>query len=150
MITAAILLVAVILVLCTFISSDRLILKNADTGQVFGRFPLSDDKEFAVTFVHSVNKSPVTDVYQVRGKKIYLIETIYYGFGAGVPSELYGNEIFLFGENGEIIISNMDTYLPNLTYVVGTVSDHTLSINGEEISLRDLCGRNSSVKFEIS
>ena len=97
-----------------------------------------------------MNKSPVTDVYQVRGKKIYLIETIYYGFGAGVPSELYGNEIFSFGENGEIIISNMDTYLPNLTYVVGTVSDHTLSINGEEISLRDLCGRNSSVKFEIS
>lgn len=112
------------------------------------KIPINDGEEFSVTFVHSVNQSPVTDVYEIRQGQIYLVRTIYYDFGAGVPTELYGNQTFSFGKNGEMIISDMDTYIPNLIYIVGTVSDHTLSVNGgEKISLRDTCGRNSPVKF---
>lgn len=46
-----------------------------------------------------------------------------------------------------MIVSGFDTPMPNLQYIVGTVSDHILTVNGEEISLRDLCGRNSLVRF---
>lgn len=146
--TAAILIVAVVAIIISISASPSLVLKNKDTGKVYMKIPINDGEEFSVTFVHSVNQSPVTDVYEIRHGQIYLVRTIYYDFGAGVPTELYGNQTFSFGENGEMIISNMDTYIPDLIYIVGTVSDHTLSVNGgEKISLRNTCGRNSPVRF---
>ncbi len=149
LITAVILVIAVILVLLTLNHPAKLVLQDADDGTIYGTFALPDDQIFAITFVHSVNKSAVTDYYQVIDGQIYLIKTAYYGFGAGVPTELYGDQVFSYGDDGEMIISNMDTLIPTLTYVVGTVSDHTLTIGEDEISLRDLCGRNSSVTFII-
>ena len=103
--------------------------------------------EFSVGFIHSVNKSPLTDVYQIKDHKIYVVRTIYYGFGAGVQTELEDGQTLSYGENGEMIISGFDRELPYLSYMVGTVSDHTLTVRGKEISLRDLCGRNSAVEF---
>jgi hypothetical protein len=32
---------------------------------------------------------------------------------------------------------------------VGTVSDHLLTIGGETVSLRDLCGRNAHIVVKI-
>ena len=52
-----------------------------------------------------------------------------------------------YGEDGSMIISGIDRLIPRLTYVVGMWSDHTLQIRGEEISLRDLCGRGAAVDF---
>ncbi|MCF0121103.1 MAG: DUF1850 domain-containing protein [Oscillospiraceae bacterium] len=96
-----------------------------------------------------MNKTPVTDVYEVRGKEIYLVRTIYYGFGAGVPTEIEAGQSLTYGDDGEMIISGMDMAVPHLVYVVGTVSDHVLNISGEDISLREMCGRNSKVLFSV-
>jgi len=46
-----------------------------------------------------------------------------------------------------MVVSGFDKEMPYLSYIVGTVSDHTLTLHGKEISLRDLCGRNSKVEF---
>lgn len=149
--TAAIIIVAVIL-LISFCQDNvkKLVLTNADTGEEYGTFCLPESDEFAVTFVHSVNKSPVTDVYIAKGKDIYLDRTIYYDFGAGVPTTLQEGQKLEFGDNGEMIISGYDMKIPDLLYIVGTVSDHTLTVGDEETSLRTLCGRNSKVRFAIS
>ena len=38
--------------------------------------------------------------------------------------------------------------MDHLQYIVGTVSDHWLVVNGgQQISLRDLCGKNAVVSF---
>lgn len=47
-----------------------------------------------------------------------------------------------------MVVSKIDMELPGFNLIVGTVSDHTLAIGGEEISLRDLCGRNTMVHIE--
>ena len=127
-----------------------LVLRNSQSGQIYGTYPVEEGSRFSVTFIHSVNKSPVTDIYEVRnGTDIYVVETDYYDFGAGVQTELNPGETLEYGPDGSMEIKNIDKLLPNLIYVVGTVSDHTLAISGAEISLRDLCGRNSSVRFTI-
>ncbi len=144
--------IAVALIILTTVfntpNTQTLVLSNSKTGEVYGSYPL-EDATFSVTFVHSVNKSPVSDIYEVKDGIIYMTGTIYYGFGAGVPDELAEGQELTFGENGEMIISNMDLRIDDLVYVVGTVSDHVLKIGDEEIGLRDLCGRNSSVSFKI-
>lgn len=129
------------------LASPYLILRNGDTGKMYAAYPVNEGDEFSVTFVHSVNRSPVTDVYQIRGGAIYVTRTIYYSFGAGVPSQLEPGQTLQYGADGSLIVSGFERWLDNLSYIVGTVSDHTLSIGQKSVSLRELCGRNATVRF---
>ncbi|MCI8512619.1 MAG: DUF1850 domain-containing protein [Lachnospiraceae bacterium] len=145
----AAIMVAIIaaVVLFALRSGDYLVLRNGDTKEEYARFRVSEGDEFSVMFIHSVNQYPLTDVYQIRGHAIYVVQTIYYNFGAGVQTEIEEGQKLEIGENGEMIVTGFDREMPYLSYIVGTVSDHTLTIHGEEISLRELCGRNSKVEF---
>lgn len=121
---------------------------DADSGEIYGTYSLAEGEWFSIGFIHSVNKSPVTDFYRIKDASVFVEKTIYYGFGAGVQTEIEEGETLEYGEDGSMIVSGFNREMPNLTYFVGTVSDHILDVNGEEqISLRDLCGRNSRVKF---
>ena len=126
-----------------------LTLSEQDTGRVFARLPLKDGDSFSVTFRHSVNKSDVTEIYQRRGKEIWLTGCIYYGFGAGVAEVLEPGWTLEKGDNGEMILGNIEQKMYDLTYIVGTVYDHILDINGEKIVLNELCGKYAKVCFSI-
>ena len=88
-ITAAVLIAAVIILIFGSFSGKYLILEDDETGEIYKKIPVEDLDEFEITFTHSVNKSPVTDIYQIRDGEIYLTGNIYYNFGAGVPTEIY-------------------------------------------------------------
>ena len=133
----------------TFRSGNDLVLRNGDTNEEIARFRVSEGDEFSVTFIHSVNQYPLTDVYEIRDGKIYVVRTIYNNFGAGVQTEIEDGQTLEINENGEMVVSGFNMEMPWLSYIVGTVSDHTLTLHGEEISLRELCGRNSKVAFSV-
>ncbi len=127
---------------------ERLVLSNGNTGAVYASYPLSDGEEFSITFIHSVNKTPVTDVYNINDDgKVLLLRTVYYDFGAGVPFDLNEGETLSFDDNGAMIIDGINREIPDFLIFVGTVSDHTLQIGDSQISLRDLCGRNAKVRI---
>ena len=104
---------------------------------------------FSVEFVHSVNKSPVRDIFVLRDGEIYADATIYSAFGAGVQTEIEDGQTLTFNEDGTMTVSGFNLHFPRVSYIVGTVSDHVLRINDEIISLRDLCGRNAAVIFQV-
>ena len=150
MAAAAILVVAAAAVLAVFLLREpKLVLSNDETGKVYSRLPLKDGDSFSVTFRHSVNKSDVTEIYQRRGREIWLTGCVYYGFGAGVAEVLEPDWTLENGDNGEMIIGNIEMKMHDLTYIVGTVYDHILEINGERIVLNELCGKNAKVHFSI-
>jgi hypothetical protein len=150
MAAAAILVVAAVALLGLFLLREpKLVLSDQDSGRVFARLPLADGDSFSVTFRHSVNKSDVTEIYQRRGKEIWLTGCVYYGFGAGVAEELDPSWTLETGENGEMILGNIEHRMDDLTYVVGTVYDHILTVGGERIVLNELAGRNRKVHFSI-
>ena len=124
-------------------------LTDRDSGRVIARFALADGESFSITFRHSVNKSDVTEIYQRRGSEIWQTGCIYYGFGAGVAEELDPSWTLETGENGEMILGNIELCMDDLTYVVGTVYDHILTVGGERIVLNELAGRNRKVHFSI-
>ncbi len=147
---AAILVVAALALLGLFLLREpKLVLSDQDSGRVFARLPLADGDSFSVTFRHSVNKSDVTEIYQRRGKEIWLTGCVYYGFGAGVAEELDPSWTLETGENGEMILGNIEMKMNDLSYIVGTVYDHILEINGEKIILNQLCGKNAKVHFSV-
>lgn len=127
-----------------------LVLSSAKTGEIYARYPVLESDTFSVGFIHSVNKSPVTDYYEIREDGIYVVKTVYYGFGAGVQTELEEGQKLEYGEDGSMIITGFDRRMDDLVYFVGTVSDHTLTVNeGDPVSLRALCGRNAMVRFSV-
>ena len=127
-----------------------LILEDPKSGARYAGFEMEAGDCFSVGFIHSVNKSPVTDYFEVRSDGIYGIKTVYYGFGAGVPTELEEGQILSYGEDGSMILTGMEIKMDHLIYRVGTVSDHILTLrDGQEISLRKLCGRSARVAFRF-
>ena len=85
---------------------------------------------FSVGFVHSVNKSPVIDCYEIRDGAVILTKTIYYSFGAGVQTILEEGQSLSYGDDGAMIVTGFEQEMSPLSYIVGTVSDHVLTLGG--------------------
>ena len=130
--------------------NGMLVLEDPKEKTRYAEYRMAVGDTFSITFIHSVNNSPETDCFEIREDGIYGVKTIYYGFGAGVPTELEEGQTLTYGEDGSMIISGLDVKMTNLIYRVGTVSDHILTLgDGSEISLRELCGRNARVGFRF-
>ena len=150
---AIIFVIAAALVLSSRAGS-YLTLRNRDTGALYARYRRGEGGRCSVTFIHSVNKYPLTDTYEIEGKHIYVEETVYGAFGAGVQKELNPGEtldkVYIDRPDYKgwaMVVRNIHQNRDNVGYIVGTVSDHTLTVNGQEISLRGLCGKNAAVRF---
>lgn len=129
-------------------SADYLVLYNADTGERYITEKAEEGMMFSVEFIHSVNKTPVKDTFIIESGEIRAYSTTYRSFGAGVQTALEGNQKMTYDEQGNMIITGYDITYDPLRYCVGTVSDHILTLGGEEISLRNMCGRSERVVFE--
>ena len=150
-ITAAAAIIVFIIAAAVLLKGDygyRLVLRNGENGRVFETYPMEEGGSFSIEFIHSVNKSPVIDVYRICDGEIFVEETIYYHFGAGVQTELNEGETLTYGDDGAMIVGNIHQNREGMVYRVGTVSDHILAINQAQVSLRDLCGKNAAVRFD--
>ena len=150
LIVAAVLMIiitaAAVLINC---SSKYLIMYDSDTGKRYITQKVEDGFIFSVEFIHSVNQTPVKDTYIIENKQIKAYSTTYRSFGAGVQTSLDEGQTMTYDDKGNMIITGFDITYDPLRYIVGTVSDHILFINGDKISLRTLCGRNAKIVFEI-
>ncbi|MCI8336745.1 MAG: DUF1850 domain-containing protein [Peptococcaceae bacterium] len=141
--------VCILLFFVFFIHQDQyLILENGETDEVIYATLAADGFEFAVSFIHSVNKSDVIEGYRIEEGNIFAEWCKYSSFGAGMPTELGDGEILTY-EDGKMMISHMHRGVPNLSYIVGTVYDHYLYIGDEKINLCDLTPRNTKVRFLV-
>ena len=128
--------------------ADTLVVRDAETGRVYARYDCPDGTQFQVDFVHSVNKSPVIDVFEAEDGVIRVIEARYYTFGAGMPTEAeQPTWEFSYAEDGAIVVTGITYTYDRLNYIVGTVYDHYLTIRGERVNLRELCGRNTKIEI---
>lgn len=131
-------------------SQQVLVLLDQNTHAKYGQWVMEEGSLFSLSFIHSVNKSTIKDELMVKEGQLHAHKTIYSSLGAGVQTELREGEILTYGDNREMIISNMNLTYENLNLIVGTISDHILEIEGREISLRSLCGKNTAVTFMVT
>ena len=127
----------------------ELVLCYSENDKVIKNFEVEEGTKFSVEFIHSVNKSPIKEIYEIRDGTIYAHSTIYATFGAGVQTEVEEGQTLGYDDEGNMIVSGFDIEFPKLRFVVGSVYDHILEIGGESISLTELCGRHSKVYFEV-
>ena len=144
---------AIILIIAAtlFIAAPRpycLTVRDHETGKIYARYPMEEGERFSIAFKHSINLSPVIDVYYIEDGEIYIEETIYYHFGAGVQTQLNEGETLSYGEDGSMIVGNIHQLRSGVVYIVGTLYDHMLTLNDEQqVNLAQLCGKNTKVSF---
>lgn len=149
---SALIAVSVVLGTSLFFSGfgrEELVLYDADTKEVYASWPVDDGFRFTVEFVHSVNKTPVKDEFEIRSGDIHAYKTTYSSLGAGVQTELREGESLSYDEEGNMVITGFNMTFEKLNFIVGTVSDHILGVDGLELSLTELCGKNTAVVFEV-
>ncbi len=106
-----------------------LVLRNADTGQVYASYPVQPGDRFAIGFRHSVNKYPLTDVFEIsEDYHIYAQETYYYSYGAGVQTELNEGETFRIEEDGAMVVGNINNMVDGFRVNLNVITDHTLML----------------------
>ncbi len=130
--------------------TDYLVLYNADTGKRYLTEKAEQGFEFSVEFIHSVNKTPVKDTYRIEEGKIRAYSTTYRSFGAGVQTQLEDGQEMTVDGDGNMIITGFDITYDPLRYIVSAAYDHVLFIGDRQISLRETCGKNARVVFEVA
>ncbi len=152
LIVAAVLMIIITAaaVLMSDLCSPYLVMYVSDTNTRYMTQKAEDGLTFSVEFIHSVNQTPLKDTYIIEDNQIRAYSTTYRSFGAGVQTALEEGQTMTYDDDGNMVITGFDITYDPLRYIVGTVSDHILTIDGKEISLRNLCGRNAKVVFEIA
>lgn len=67
-----------------------------------------ESSTFLLTYIHSVNQSPVTEVYEIRQGQIVLVSLEFESFGAGMPTVLEPGQEFLRLPGGGMRIENFN------------------------------------------
>lgn len=146
-------IILVIFIMAAFILllpvSRKFAIIEEKTGKILYCTAVKPGDDFSVKYVHSVNNSPVEDVFEIqKDYGIMLKKTVFLSFGAGIPYELEGVQV-LNQKEDRIEIDNIDRRIDKFLLRVGTIADHTLLINGREIRLNRLTELKQTVRLEV-
>lgn len=118
------------------------------TGRLLYVARMPVEGRFEVRFIHSVERTPVREVFAVGPDLvIYLVETVYESFGAGLPTTAEDGARFVL-EEGKIRVTGLHRRIGELVLSVSPVPGHALVVSGETVTLADLArpGTALSVK----
>jgi hypothetical protein len=106
---------------------------------IFSRNLVPGDK-FSTFYIHSVEKTAVIEIFIIDSLyRIILLETQLSSSGAGLPSQVFGEEKFLI-RDGKFIISNINKFLPFIPLKVGKKSHNKFFFKEEMIDFSSFIG----------
>lgn len=108
------------------------------TGAELARLPLGPDGSFELSFIHSVSKTPVRDLYRLENGEILQTGEIFMAHGAGLPS--IANDMDATGwrhEDGRFIL-DMHRLTGPIPLRIQAQFKNTLHIAGTDLPLADL------------
>jgi hypothetical protein len=100
-----------------------------------GRYCLTSDKTFSLTFIHSVSKTPVTDVYDIRGDKIIQTKEIFRAHGAGLPSSPAEPGGLFWEKTENEFILHMERPIPKLVVRTDSLYENRLVLPSGVVNL---------------
>ncbi|WP_368408661.1 DUF1850 domain-containing protein [Halorussus salilacus] len=100
-----------------------LVVADAETDEQLLSVPVSDGATVALNYTHSVEKTPVLDVYEVDGTELEMVRMEFESFGAGLPSRADVNRT----DEGRYAFDPGGSY-ESLTVKPGEVAGHELIV----------------------
>lgn len=123
--------------------------KASRSGQVLLCAEVAEGEEFMLSFVHSVNRRPVYDTFEIAGDQLVIVSSRFDAFGAGMP-ETSGGEGKLEVDAGGWLRWSLRRPMPSVDLFVGRVANHTLHIRGRQTALADLVEPGTSVTIRTA
>ncbi|KAB3532755.1 DUF1850 domain-containing protein [Alkaliphilus pronyensis] len=110
-------------------------------------FIVKENSELYIDYIHSVMKTPVRDVFEVKkNNTLLLVRTEYSSFGAGLPTENYGTIQLV---DGVYINRGINKELTIIPLRVGAIANHKVQLeDGRFIFLKDFINVGSLVKIK--
>lgn len=115
---------------------NRFVVENADTGKIYYLYRGVGVLEFSVSYIHSVNKSRITDFFSFDEKGgVVLVSSRFSSFGAGVASYPEENSSFFSNKKNYIDYEGINRPIDNLVIFVGTEAKHSLEVSPDNKSI---------------
>lgn len=145
----AVLIVAAVLLIPIFSPCLALQVEEMRSGVKLYQAPVKEGDEFVIEFVHSVERTPVKEIFKIeQDYNIYLVGTEYESFGAGLPTmPCEGEESVL--EGAKIRITGIRRKLEPFLVAVSHVPGHVLTVGGEEVVLASLAEPGTGLRIRV-
>lgn len=142
--------IAAILVSLFIPVADRFIIEQVRNGRIVYCTAFKPGMKFAISYIHSVNKSKITDIFTIGGDGVItLVSSRFNSFGAGVASFPEEEASVFSVEKDYIDYHDIDRIVDDLVVFVGTVADHVLELQSGNIPLSDLAKPQTNLRFHI-
>ena len=128
--------------------SITLTVQNTENGDILLQEPLQEGDSFSISFIHSVNQSPVWEIFQVQDGQLYLIALEFYAFGAGIPTELTSGQTLSTLDSGRMRIEGINNALTP-RYLVPRATEMSLLLNEQEISFDTIAPPGTILEFSL-
>lgn len=109
-------------------ADNTLVVADADSGDRLFEIPVCQGDEVTVSYMHSVQRTPVKDVYVVDGTELRAERSVFHSFGAGLPTEDVERT-----DDGYVVEGSGSH--DELSVVPGEIAQHKLEIGGERYDL---------------
>jgi hypothetical protein len=118
------------------------------TGRVLLCAKMAEGEEFILSYIHSVNIRPVYDTIRVEGDHFLIVKSRFDSFSAGMPEVSTNGMKLQFGKDGwmECMINRS---VPEVTFFLGWVANHSIHIKGRDIVLADLTEPGTLLSLRI-
>lgn len=114
-------------------------------GETVLFFPLVEGEEFMISYTHSVDLLPVREIYTITGENIYLKETHFHNFGAGLGL-LEGRGNYL-EEDGLLKVVEINEKIDPFILRTGIIADHHLCYRDRIFALNECFGAYNRLVF---
>ena len=114
--------------------------ESGGTGRVVFLKRVAPGDTFTLSFIHSVEKSEVTDYFRIDDDyRIILYQTEFGSLNTGLPAVVSEGEIFERTDRG-FRLSNLNRVLPEIQLQVSEAYGGSLAMDGKVVSLPALAG----------
>ncbi|ERG96210.1 DUF1850 domain-containing protein [Haloquadratum walsbyi] len=109
-----------------------LIVEDADTEETYIHQPVTNGTTFSIEYTHSVEKTRVSDEYQVSGQQLINTRMEFESYGWGLPTS-----VSVTNRNGTFVYEPSDpiTTMSELFLSPGRIANHTLIVSDQRYSL---------------
>ncbi len=113
----------------------QLVVTQFPVQKELGRYCLGPEQTFSLSFIHSVSRTPVTDVYEIRAGKIIQTKEIFKAHGAGLPSNTEEPDAISWETTKDTFILHMERLIPKLVVRTDKVYKNRLILTSRIIDL---------------
>jgi len=117
---------------------------NPETTVLCAR--MTEGEEWAVSYIHSVNKRPVYDYLRIQGTQLLIARSRYDAFGAGMPETTTPENPLRAGKDGWLEYT-VNRLVFDVRIFVGRVAKHQLHLKGREIPFASLANPGRTLCF---